>query len=974
MPEQAHTSPDSALHLSGNHLLNLQEQPGAWKVLSGSLDLFAAPIQNGKPAGIRKHIARLQQGAWLFDAHAPHPTDPSMGLLAVTLGDVQLIHLDPEQLEALWSETAPNPITHADPRAELAAALHAWTGTLLRLLPQSTPPATAPLPQSSDTFALADGQPLVPDACPPAARVMEGALASPDPARPSLDSQSGWFAPASLAHFTASGPSVLQTSTLEALPHFNAALQLLSHLHETVAASLSSQAALEDSREGARITQRTINQAQAFSSAIGSLAGLVDRSESPILATGTSLQDLLHAACQAIGREIDVTFPPLDMQDPAARRDPVSTLARNARVRARSVLLSDRWWESPASPLLAYLGKEKRPVALLPSGARKFKIVDPGAATTGILTPEIAAEIAPSATMFYMPLPEREVTLRDIFARALRGNWADFSMVIGLGLLVGIIAMLLPIMTGVVFNTILPAGEVSQLFQVGAALALAALVSTGLTLASNIAMLRIEGKSDNALQAAIWDRLLSLPPTFFRSYSAGDLAMRANGINAIRQILSGTALSSLLQSIFSVFSLGLLFYYSTQMALLALGLVSIAIVASASIASLQLKYQRKSLAAQGRLAGTVLQFLSGLAKLRASGCETRAFARWTQRFVEMKSHDIAATRISNAGATFNSVFSILCTISIFCVYFLFMKGSLPTGDFLSYNAAFTQFMGSLIATSSALITLLNAAPIYERAKPILTTLPEVDPSKTDPGRIKGAIDVSNLNFSYIPGGKQILKDVSITIQPGEFVAIVGSSGSGKSTLLRLLLGFEQAPACSIFYDGKDLCELDILCLRRQFGVVLQNGRVLSGDIFHNIIGASLLTLDDAWAAAEAVGFADDIRSMPMGMHTYVSEGGSTLSGGQRQRLLLARAIVHRPPLLMLDEATSALDNRTQEMVSQSMRTLRVSRLVIAHRLSTIVGADRIYVLEHGRVIQHGSYDELISVEGPFRELSKRQTD
>jgi ATP-binding cassette subfamily C protein len=450
--------------------------------------------------------------------------------------------------------------------------------------------------------------------------------------------------------------------------------------------------------------------------------------------------------------------------------------------------------------------------------------------------------------------------------------------------------------------------------------------------------------------------------------------MRANGINAIRQILSGTALSTLLQSVFSVFSLALLFYYSWQMALLALGLVTIAIAVSLTIAFLQLKYQKKTLAAQGRLAGTVLQFLSGLAKLRTSGCEARAFAIWTERFVEMKSYDVAANHVSNVGATFNSIFSGLCTIAIFSVYFFFMKGALATGDFLSYNAAFGQFMGSLMATSSALITLLNAAPIYERARPILTTLPEVDDSKSDPGRLKGGIEISHLNFSYTPDGNQILKGVNIQVKPGQFVAVVGSSGSGKSTIMRLLIGFEKAPACSIFYDGQDLHGLDVFSLRRQIGVVLQNGRILSGDIFHNITGASRLTVDDAWAAAEAVGLAEDIRAMPMGMHTHVAEGGSTLSGGQRQRLLLARAMVHRPPILMLDEATSALDNRTQEMVSQSMRSLNVSRLVIAHRLSTIVGADRIYVLDHGIVVQEGSYEELLKVEGPFRELSKRQIE
>jgi ABC-type bacteriocin/lantibiotic exporter with double-glycine peptidase domain len=279
----------------------------------------------------------------------------------------------------------------------------------------------------------------------------------------------------------------------------------------------------------------------------------------------------------------------------------------------------------------------------------------------------------------------------------------------------------------------------------------------------------------------------------------------------------------------------------------------------------------------------------------------------------------------------------------------------------------------MLSATSVFTSLLGIVPIYERAKPILHSPIEVGAARAAPGRLTGQIELSQVSFSYTPDGPRVLDDISLLIQPGEFVALVGSSGSGKSTLLRLLLGFEIASSGAIYYDDQDMAGIDLGAVRRQFGVVLQNGQLLSGDIFTNIIGsATALTLDDAWEAATQAGIADDIREMPMGMHTVVNDGGGTLSGGQRQRLLIARAIVNHPRILYFDEATSALDNRAQEMVSTSLDNLRATRVVIAHRLSTIANADRIFVMDGGRLVESGTYAALLEKDGMFAALAKRQ--
>jgi ATP-binding cassette subfamily C protein len=295
------------------------------------------------------------------------------------------------------------------------------------------------------------------------------------------------------------------------------------------------------------------------------------------------------------------------------------------------------------------------------------------------------------------------------------------------------------------------------------------------------------------------------------------------------------------------------------------------------------------------------------------------------------------------------------------------------GDFIAFNAAYGLFLMAMQALGDASLSLLRVVPIYERLSPILTTKPEVDASKSFPGVLKGRIELSHVFFRYTSDGPWIIQDVSLVIEPGEFVAFVGSSGGGKSTLLRLMLGFETPTRGTVLYDGQDLNALDMRMVRQQLGVVLQASRVMPTEIFRNIVGVTSRTIDDAWEAAEKASLAEDIRNMPMGMHTYVSEGGGTLSGGQRQRLMIARAIVNKPKILFLDEATSALDNRAQATVTESMDRMDATRIVIAHRLSTVINANRICYLHGGKIAESGPYQTLMEKDGLFAQLARRQT-
>jgi ATP-binding cassette subfamily C protein len=372
------------------------------------------------------------------------------------------------------------------------------------------------------------------------------------------------------------------------------------------------------------------------------------------------------------------------------------------------------------------------------------------------------------------------------------------------------------------------------------------------------------------------------------------------------------------------------------------------------------------------LSGQVLQYITGITKIRVAGAESRAYERWASNFADQRRLQFRARRIENGLTTFSAVFPVVSMMVVFGLMTSYQDSVMSTGDFIAFTGAFGAFTSNLLGMTGAFVAVIMAVPMYEQARPILEAQTEVSESKAHPGSLSGEIEISQVTFRYDPEGTAVLDRVTLRAEPGEFVAFVGRSGSGKSTLLRLLLGFERPENGSIYFDGRDLSGLDIQAVRRQVGVVLQNGSVTTGDLFTNIAGSSRATMDDAWEAARMAGLDEDIRQMPMGMHTVVSDGGSTLSGGQRQRLMIARAVVNRPRLLFFDEATSALDNRTQALVSESLARLQSTRIVVAHRLSTIMNADRIYVLDNGRVVQSGTYASLLSEGGVFEELIRRQ--
>jgi NHLM bacteriocin system ABC transporter ATP-binding protein len=649
-------------------------------------------------------------------------------------------------------------------------------------------------------------------------------------------------------------------------------------------------------------------------------------------------------------------------------------LSLTTGLRTRRVLLARDWRDHDSGALLAFLSEpadELVPVALLPSRGG-YWLHDSRATTPRRVTDRMAEELHPHAYQVYAPLPPRPLGPWDVLRFASAHTTRDFVLVAVVGSVTGLIGTLVPLLTGLVFDRIIPGAERGLLAQVTLVL-LAVFGGQALfDLARGLALVRAETLMDTRLEAGVWDRLLSLPIPFFRKYSAGDLASRAAGIGGIRQVLAGATLSAMLSGVFSVWNLALLFSINLKLAFAALALVAVSGTVAAVAAYSALKHQRSVASLDGKIGGLLLQLITGIAKLRITGTENRAFSVWASLFARRRDADFSAERISARVGVFQASFPLACSL----VLWLIVGQATPrmsTGEFLAFSAAFSMFLNAMLNLIDTGLRALSAIPMYERAKPILAE--HVESQGTDDARIKlaGGIEVGHVSFRYETHGPLILDDVSLRIRPGEFVAVVGSSGSGKSTFLRILLGFEACTEGGVFFDGQDLARLDLRVVRQQIGVVLQNSRVTAGDIYTNIVGNSGRSVEDAWTAARGAALDKDIEAMPMGMHTVISQGGATFSGGQKQRLLIARALASRPAILFFDEATSALDNVTQAAVSDSLERLRVTRVVIAHRLSTIRQADTIVVLERGRIVEKGRYEELMKRRGAFFALARRQT-
>ncbi len=683
--------------------------------------------------------------------------------------------------------------------------------------------------------------------------------------------------------------------------------------------------------------------------------------------------DSLYKCLGQIGRHEKITF--LKGTGSRDRFSPLDNILRASEIRCKEVQLKGNWYKRDWGAFLAYTVKDDTPIALIPKGRKGYTAFNHNTEIHENVNKENVEEFQHTAFQFFTPFAKKIITAKSMILYGLQFVKRDLTYFFMLGVISTLIALLIPVSTGYIFNSVIPNSSVSELTQIAIILLTLALSMGILDFAQAIAVLRLEGILTYKLQSAIWDRILSLKVSFFQKFDAGNLAERSMGIEKIRTLMSGTILNALISFIFSFFFLALLFYYSVDLALIGLAL-GLTIVAFTIILSfIAYKHIMIIRHLDVVLSGFVYQVISGINKIRVTKSEERVFSQWAGRFAVQQKHYASKKKTNVAGAVFGSFFPIFSAIFIFIVviHLISTPGKdFTVGDYIAFNTAFVSFQGALLKMAMSTVPILTTKPLFNMFKPIIEADMEYNDENEDPGDLNGDISVANLSFRYAEDMPQIIKDVSLKINAGEYVALVGGSGSGKSTLIRLLLGFEAPNEGQIHYSDKSIARINLRELRSQISVVLQNEKLLTGTVLYNIIGSSTLTEEDAWEAARQAGCYDDIYELPDKMQTEVVAGGTTLSGGQIQRIIIASAFVKKNKIIFFDEATSALDNFTQETVTRSMDSMSATKIVIAHRLSTVMKANRIIVMDKGNITESGTYDELMKKEGHFTELVKEQ--
>ncbi|MFB6658843.1 NHLP bacteriocin export ABC transporter permease/ATPase subunit [[Kitasatospora] papulosa] len=698
--------------------------------------------------------------------------------------------------------------------------------------------------------------------------------------------------------------------------------------------------------------------------------GRSGRGTSP--AKGTSDDDAVYAACRLVARDSGIVLAePATGGAVSDRIDPVERVAVASRIRTRAVRLDGRWWRENSGPLVGSRAASGAPVALLWRRGR-YEAVNPLTGRRARVDGSCAEDFDERAVMFYRPLPEKPLNRRQLLRFGLFGTRGDLRNLVLAGLVTVALGSLVPIATGRVLGVYVPQAQNALIVQVSLAVIISGVVSAAFMLLQNLTILRMEGRIESTLQPAVWDRLLRLPTKFFTSRSTGELASAAMGVSAIRRVLSGTGPVVVQAGTLGVMNLGLLLWFSVPLALTAVAMLVVIAGVFLTMGMWELRWQRRLVELGNKLNNQAFQTLRGLPKLRVAAAESFAYGAWASEFARSRELQKRAGRIKNMTTVLNAVYLPLCSLIVFVLLAGPARGSLTSGEFLTFNASVTMLLTAVTQLTGAFVSAAAVLPMFEQIKPVLDEAPEVRGTSTQPGTLSGEIEARGVSFRYSDDGPVVLDEVSLSVRPGEFVAIVGPSGCGKSTLLRLLIGFDEPVSGSVLYDGQDLTALDQAAVRRQCGVVLQNAQPLSGSILDCICGAEVFTQEEAWEAAAMAGLAEDIKRMPMGLHTMISGGGS-ISGGQRQRLMIAQALVRRPRILFFDEATSALDNETQRTVIESTRSLRATRVVIAHRLSTVLDADRVIVMADGRVVQEGPPADLLAdTGGQLHALVRRQ--
>lgn len=716
-----------------------------------------------------------------------------------------------------------------------------------------------------------------------------------------------------------------------------------------------------------QIRQRMAKDEEMFADAFAQMVNLVSNQK---IAAG--FNDDRKIAEEAIGDILKYYHVRMrEIPDQMKEIDEVlEYLLRPSGIMRRTVKLTEGWYQDAVGAMLG-TRKDGSIVALLPGPTHGYYYREYSTGKLNKVDRKSAKEIGEEAICFYQPFPLKKLQMMDLLRYLFHQlHVRDYVFMFGMAALTTVLGMVTPKVSRYLYGEVLEYGSQALLMAAVMTLFFVTMGSSFITLIKGILHTNIVTKMNLAVESAVMMRVLSLPADFFKKYSSGELANRVGYMSRLCSLIFEVIFSAGLSALFSLLYISQILEYAPALVVPVIVITGCTVLFSLLTAVMQMRISEKQMQEAGKENGMVYALINGISKIKNAGAEKRAFAKWSRQYVRAAEYLYQTPTFLKLNGAIMTAISL---VGMIWLYYEALQSQIPVADYMAFHCAYGMVSGAFSSLSGIVLNVSEIRPILKMVAPILETEPEVDTKRRVVTRLRGSIELNNVSFRYRETMPNILDNLSLKIRAGQYVAIVGKTGCGKSTLMRILLGFEKPQKGAVYYDGTDIASLDLKSLRRKIGVVMQNGKLFQGDIYSNItISAPQLTMQDAWEAAELAGMGEDIRHMPMGMQTLISEGQGGISGGQRQRLLIARAIAPKPRILMFDEATSALDNVTQKKVSEALEQLKCTRIVIAHRLSTIRHCDRIIVLEEGKIVEDGTYEELLHQNGYFCELVERQ--
>ena len=678
-----------------------------------------------------------------------------------------------------------------------------------------------------------------------------------------------------------------------------------------------------------------------------------------------------HLSVRQVLRALQIFDYELENDDVVPLEQQFSNILHTHGIMKRMVQLNDGWWKETSGPLLGRT-QNGHLVALLPKWTgRSYYYINAEGIRQKVTRQRMEHDLEPEAYAFTKSLPLHRLTKREViaFILASANNHSLIYMCLA-ALVVVLLGMIVPMANKFVFDTVIPAGNPAALVPIAGLLTGAAVAVLLFSFIRNLYILRVENILEMNLHNAVMARLFLLPARFFHSHSSGELTSKMSNLTQLCQQVNESVVGALLSGALSIVYFIQVGIYGGRLLAPAAVLYVLQTLMVALYFRTVVRLNQQFISKNDTLNGMECNLFAGIQKIKLTGSETRAYTQWLNRYTNT-THIIYNPRFLLR--LFPSLLALMSVVNLLVIYYFTRRFSIETSNFIAFTSAFGMLTAALSEIIRQIPEMAKIGPQLDSIMAIAETEPEVSGPSAAISSLSGSIKISHLSFRYQEDMPLVIDDLSLNIKDGEYVGIAGASGCGKSTLLRLLLGFEIPLRGNISYDHYDLAKADKSELRRRIGSCLQNGRLFTGDIFHNItITAPWATHDDAWEALRMACMYDEVKALPMGLHTVITEDGGGFSGGQKQRLLIARALIGRPSILFFDEATSALDNISQKQVSDNLDRLHCTRLVIAHRLSTIRHCDRIIVLDKGKIAEEGTFEELMARKGLFYEMSLRQ--